>query len=114
MAQWHEGQSGTRHGRAKGKRNRRSRAVLDTLERLHVDPFEQKLRLAIWLKKKLHRNAFPSGEERLAYLRLYSDVLGDLLRYTCPKLKQIDHWAHIEITQKLQALDGLTDEELQA
>ena len=111
---WVKGQSGNPNGRQKGSVNQRVRGVMETLERLNYHPFEQKVRLAMTLEAKLHRNAFPTVEEKLAYLHLYSDALKDLLQYCAPKLKQIDHFAHIEIIQKLQSLDSYSDAEIEA
>jgi len=111
---WHKGQSGNPNGRQKGSVNHRLRTVLETLDKLNFHPFEEKIRLAMRLKNRLQRNHFADVAEKTAYLGLYADVLKDLLQYTCPKLKQIDHVAHIAIIQKLQSLDSYSDAELAA
>ena len=111
---WESGQSGNWKGRPKGARGTRQQAVLAILERLQFDPFAEKVKLAKRLKAKLHRNAFRTGEETLAYLHLYSEVLKDLLQYTYPKLKQVDAFAQLEIIEKLQSLDSYSDAELEA
>jgi len=112
--QWRKGQSGNWKGRPQGVVDKRSNSIRETLERLHFDPFAEKVKLAMRLKAKLHRNAFRTGADTLAYLHLYSEVLKDLIQYACPKLKQIDHVAHIAIIQKLQSLDSYSDAELAA
>src|SRR4029453_14092830 len=112
--QWRKGQSGNPQGRPRGGVDKRVRTVMETLERLNFDPFEEKIKLAMGLKAKLHRNAFRTGADTLAYLHLYSEVLKALIQYACPKLKQIDHVAHIAIIQKLQSLDSYSDAELAA
>src|SRR5262245_29537498 len=96
---WVKGQSGNPNGRAKGVPAQRLRTVMETLDRLHYNPFEKKVRLAMKLEAKLARNRFTDVAEKTAYLHLYSDALKDLLQYCCPKLKQIDHIAQIEIVQ---------------
>jgi hypothetical protein len=111
---WHKGTSGNPAGRKKGEPNYRIKNVLETLERLQYSPFEKKVRLAMTLERKIQRNHFATEADKTAYIGLYSDVLKDLLQYTCTKLKSVEHWGQIEIMQKLQSLDTQTDAELHA
>src|SRR5262245_62507911 len=111
---WKKGESGNPRGRPKGALNFKTQTIFEMMEKLDFHPFEKKLRLAKRLENKLRSNHFASEDDKTTYLGLYSDVLKDLLQYACPKLKQVDHFAHIEIIQQLQVLDGRSDAELQS
>ena len=111
---WHKGQSGNPAGRPKGALNKRLRTIADTLERLGYDPFEKKVRMALRLEAKIHRNHFDAFEEKIAYLGLYAEVLKDLLQYAYPKLRAVEHFGQLEILHKLQNLHEIPDAELDA
>lgn len=111
---WLKGQSANPVGRLPGTKNKRSQTALALMEQWNFDPFEKKIKLARNLEAKLLRNHFKDPYERIEYLKLYCEVLRDLLQYAYPRLKQVEHIGQIEVIQKLQALDHSTDEELQA
>src|SRR5215471_2320467 len=98
--QWQKGQVTNPQGRIPGTRNKRSQEAEAIFAQYGFYPFHEKVLLAKRLKEKLRRNHFESTEEKLAYLSEYADVLKDLIQYALPKLKQVDHFAHIEVIQK--------------
>lgn len=109
-----KGRSGNPQGRRPGATGKRQRFVQDALDKYDFSPFEEKLKLAVSLRNILRRNHFDSPEARMAHIAQYDITLRDLMQYSCPKLKQVEHYAHIEIIQKLQALDEFDDAQLQA
>jgi hypothetical protein len=79
-----------------------------------LTPLEQKLILCKELRQQLDRDVFDSDYARYECLRLFSDALKDVLQYGYPKQKAIEHMGQLALIQKLQALDGMTDDELRA
>jgi glycerophosphoryl diester phosphodiesterase len=111
---WQKGQVTNPKGRPKGIRDRRSKEAEAIFAQYGFYPFNEKVLLAKKLKERIRRNNFESSDEKIAYISEYSDVLKDLIQYALPKLKQIDHFAHIEIIQRLQSLDQYSDPEIEA
>jgi hypothetical protein len=111
---WQKGQVTNPLGRKKGVPNKRTKEAEAIFAQYGFYPFQEKVLLAKRLKEKIRRNNFETSDEKLAYISEYSDVLKDLIQYALPKLKQVDHFAHIEIIQKLQSLDQYSDNEIEA
>src|SRR4030095_822510 len=111
---WQPGEVTNPTGRPKGSRNKRSQEAEAIFAQYGFWPFQEKVLLARRLKEKLRRNHFESSEEKLAYITEYADILKDLIQYALPRLKQVDHFAHIEILQRLQSLDQYSDPEIEA
>jgi predicted metal-dependent phosphoesterase TrpH len=111
---WQPGEVTNPNGRPKGSRNKRSLEAEAIFAQYGFWPFQEKVALAKRLKEKLRRNNFASSDEKIAYIAEYADILKDLIQYALPRLKQVDHFAHIEIIQKLQSLDQYSDNEIEA
>jgi hypothetical protein len=94
--------------------SKRRRMAMEMFDQFGFDPLENKIRLAISLRTKIMRNHFAETSEKLEYLKIYGDVLKDLLQYGYQRLKAVEHFGQIELVHKLQQLDTCSDDELAA
>jgi len=101
-------------GRPKGVKNKRTLAIQEMLARYQFDPYEAKVKLARSLGNKIQRNGFDTSGERIEYLKIYADVLRDLIQYAHPRLRVVENYTQLEIVAKLQALHAVPDAELAA
>jgi hypothetical protein len=93
-------------GRPKGAVGKRRQTAIELFDRLDFDPLEKKILLCQTI------DDFPDAYVKVEYLKLYSEALRDVLQYGYQKQKAVEHFGQLEIIQKLQALDDMSDDEL--
>jgi hypothetical protein len=99
-------------GRPPGALGKRRQTAQELFEARNFDPLEKKLILCETLEKRLFSHHHLSAEHRIEYFKLYSEALKDVLQYSYQKLKSVESHTQVELIHKLQALEGMSDDEL--
>ena len=100
-------------GNPKGRPGKRLTAA-DLADELGFNSVKESILQAQTLKQALAADAFETDYDRSKARSDYIDLLKDLNQYTFTKLKSVESHTQVEIIQKLQSLEGMSDAELQA
>ena len=110
----HKGFLPGHRGRPFGSKNKRSQSANDLIEAFGLEPLNDKLEQIQRLKRKIAAGVWQSDDAELECEKLLEKALGDVMQYRHQKLKSVESHTQVEIVQKLQAVEGMTDEEIRA
>jgi hypothetical protein len=100
-------------GRPPNKPNKRKSAN-DIIEAFGREPLVEKMRQLERLTTKLARGEWKTDDEEMKCEELLHKVTQDIMQYRHQRLKSVESHTQIAIVQKLQALNGMSDAELDA
>jgi hypothetical protein len=100
-------------GRPPNRPNKRKTAN-EIIEAFGTEPLVEKMQQLQRLKAKLARGIWKTDEEEMKCEELLHKVTQDIMQYRHQRLKSVESHTQIAIVQKLQALNGMSDAELDA
>jgi hypothetical protein len=101
-------------GRPPGIKDKRSKSAQEILDAYGHEPLVEKMEQLLRLKAKLARGIWRSDDEEMRCEELLHKITADIMQYRHQRLKTVESHTQIAIVQKLQALNGMSDAELDA
>jgi hypothetical protein len=100
-------------GRLPESKNKRKTAN-EIIEAFGSEPLVEKMHQLQRLKAKLARGIWKTDDEEMRCEELLHKITADIMQYRHQRLKAVESHTQIAIVQKLQALNGMSDAELDA
>jgi hypothetical protein len=100
-------------GRPPNKPSKRKTAN-EIIEAFGSEPLVEKMHQLQRLKAKLARGIWKTDDEEMRCEELLHKITADIMQYRHQRLKAVESHTQIAIVQKLQAISGMSDAELDA
>jgi hypothetical protein len=111
-----KGRVGFLHGNPGRPRNapNKHKNANEIIDAFGTEPLVEKMQQLLRLKAKLARGVWRTDDEEMRCEELLHKITADIMQYRHQRLKSVESHTQIAIVQKLQALNGMSDAELDA
>jgi hypothetical protein len=96
------------------QRQEKRKTANEIIEAFGSEPLVEKMHQLQRLKAKLARGIWKTDDEEMRCEELLHKITADIMQYRHQRLKAVESHTQIAIVQKLQAISGMSDAELDA